>query len=60
MCQLGDGYLIPKSRARQLGDYAIRLFATPVTVVVDKATIVAVAGVLILGNYRGPPIHFYP
>ena len=50
--ELGSGYLIPKSKVRQLGDYTIRMFATPITVTVDAATTVvttvAVVGVALL------------
>jgi len=51
---LGHGYLIPKSKARQLGDYTIRMLATPITVTVDAGTIVAktvvVVGIVIIEN----------
>ncbi|TAN37755.1 MAG: hypothetical protein EPN23_04355 [Verrucomicrobia bacterium] len=47
---LGTGYLIPKSTARQLGDYTIRILATPVLVTVDAATIVTVIGVVALAE----------
>jgi hypothetical protein len=54
--ELGDGYLIPKGRARQLGDYTIRIFATPITVVIDAATTVVVIGATLCtegGGYGG-------
>ena len=46
--ELGSGYLIPKSKARQLGDVTIRMLATPITVTIDAATTVVVVGVMVL------------
>ena len=48
--QLGPGYLIPKTTVRQLGDYTIRVLATPITVTIDAATTVAVVGVVLLSQ----------
>ena len=39
--ELGKGYLIPKSKVRQMGDYTIRTLATPVTVTLDVVSVVA-------------------
>jgi len=42
-------YYVEKSSLRRLGDYSIRFFATPVTIVLDVApAIVVVGGVLAL------------
>lgn len=43
----GPGFLIPKSSARRLGDYTIRMLATPATVVVDAATVVMIVAVAV-------------
>ena len=45
---LGAGYLIPKSKARQLGDVTLRMLATPVTITIDAATIVVVVGAIVI------------
>ena len=45
---MGDGYVIPQSKVRQLGDYTIRFLATPITVTIDAATVVVVVGGAIL------------
>ena len=49
-----DGYLIPKSKVKKLGDYTIRTLATPITVTIDAATTVVVVGVVLvsLGYYQ--------
>ena len=47
---LGDGYLIPKSKVRQLGDYTIRVLVTPILVTVDAATIVSIVGAAALAQ----------
>ena len=54
--KFGDGYLIPQSKARKLGDYTIRFLATPFTVAIDAATVVVVVGHGFLGSMseRGP------
>ncbi len=38
--EANSSYYVPKSNMRKLSEYSIRLFATPVTVVVDTALIV--------------------
>ena len=40
-------YYVEKSGLRRLGDYTIRFFATPATVVVDTATAIVVIGAVI-------------
>ena len=47
---LGDGYLIPQSTARKLGDYTIRFLAVPFTVTVDAAMAVTVVGIICVGS----------
>lgn len=46
----GSGYLIPKSKARQLGDYTVRMFVTPITVTIDAVTVITVVGVVVCLN----------
>jgi len=48
--ELGEGYLVKKSQARQLGDIALRIFASPITVTIDAATTIAVIGVVALAE----------
>ena len=50
-----DGYLVQKSRKQKLGDIAILLFATPITVTLDTTMTVVVVGTFILaqGGYLG-------
>jgi hypothetical protein len=40
-------YYVEKSSLRRLGDYSIRFFAAPVTVVLDAATAIVVVGVVV-------------
>jgi len=46
----GQGYLVKKSSWHKLRDYNLRLLGTPVTLVLDAATAVAVVGVVMFAN----------
>lgn len=41
----GSGYLVPKSEWRKIKDFNLCMLGTPVTLVVDAATVVVVVGV---------------
>ncbi|MDD5676873.1 MAG: hypothetical protein PHW60_02650 [Kiritimatiellae bacterium] len=46
-------YYVGKSSLRKLGDYSIRMFAVPVTVVLDAAPAILVVGAIVMG--KGTP-----
>src|ERR1035437_10424022 len=52
-------YYVEKSSLRKLGDYSIRMFAVPVTVIIDAAPAILVVGTIAAivmgkGNVSGP------
>ena len=46
-------YYVEKSSLRKLGDYSIRMFAVPVTVILDAAPAILVVGAIVMG--KGAP-----
>ena len=46
----GKGYLIEKTGLQKMGDYHLRMLGTPVTLVLDGASSVAVVGVYLFLN----------
>ena len=47
-----NGYFVKKSQAQQLGDIAIRIFVTPITVTLDTAMTVIVIGAGVMAQSR--------
>lgn len=43
-------YYVEKSSLRKLGDYSIRMFAVPVTVIIDAAPAILVVGAIVMGK----------
>ena len=40
-------YYVEKTKLQRLGDYSVRFFATPVTVVLDTATVIVIGGAVV-------------